>query len=512
MGSCYKMLRPVNDDDLDKADPDVATILKKLPPEGHLDASRMEPRGRDALAWACSRGIMRRTDSGDCMMRFESVKFWIAQLNSPGAKNIRIRRGTRQSYAAALGTFDEWLRGRKFPVTRDGAGGGGDGKAGNAEASFSDVGEMLRFCQNSIHGARAAKRVVREYLAHLASAGYSKSTATVRCSAIKSYFAVHDVPVDVKVGKFRYAQDNGNPELSLSDFYKMVYSGSMGPMMRAITLVKFQAGLDSSTLADRFNFEAYPQIVRHFGVEDYDSWDLDKCPVPIKLTRLKTGMPYTTFIDRDAVSQLRDYLRWKESRHGKHDGTGPLFVTRRGTPVSPIWISVRFSKAASDAGVQKKFSRGYYRVRAHEVRDLLKSTLVAAGCAQYAADHVLGHAPKDSYEKQATLYPEALRREYSKASGYLNVFTSFERYLEMVSGPPREGAGGGGGGGGGQPATMQQQQQQQQPQDAQAAFQGMASAMSGMARIMLQSPDVPDDLARVLRDLEGIGGRDGKQG
>ena len=164
---------------------------------------------------------MRKTNSGDCMMKFESVRFWIAQLNSPSAKNIRIRKGTRQSYAAALGAFDEWLRGRKFPVVQDHAGGGGGEEkkaaAGSAEASFSDVEDMLRFCQGSIHGARAAKRVVREYLAHLASLGYSKSTATVRCSAIKSYFAVHDIPVDVRAGRVgRYAQDDGDPELSLS--------------------------------------------------------------------------------------------------------------------------------------------------------------------------------------------------------------------------------------------------------------------------------------------------------
>ena len=45
------------------------------------------------------------------------------------------------------------------------------------------------------------------------------------------------------------------------------------------------------------------------------------------------------------------------------------------------------------------------KIHSHEVRDLLKSTLLVSGCAQYAADHVLGHAPRDSYEKQAVLYP-----------------------------------------------------------------------------------------------------------
>ena len=76
-----------------------------------------------------------------------------------------------------------------------------------------------------------------------------------------------------------------------------------------------------------------------------------------------------------------------------------------------------------------------YKIRAHEVRDLLKSTLIASKCAQYAADHVLGHAPRDSYEKQATLYPEELRAEYAKASSRLNIFSKVESTLNTADDP-----------------------------------------------------------------------------
>ena len=97
--------------------------------------------------------------------------------------------------------------------------------------------------------------------------------------------------------------------------------------------------------------------------------------------------------------------------------------------MGPNWISSRFSKAATDAGIQKVVSHRVFKIHSHEVRDLLKSTLLVSGCAQYAADHVLGHSPGDSYEKQAALYPETLRAEYAKASGRLNVFASIERHL-----------------------------------------------------------------------------------
>ena len=65
----------------------------------------------------------------------------------------------------------------------------------------------------------------------------------------------------------------------------------------------------------------------------------------------------------------------------KRDASGPLFVTRRGVPVGSNWISNKFSKAVIDAGMQKRTSHRVYRIHSHEVRDLLKSTLLVSGCA-----------------------------------------------------------------------------------------------------------------------------------
>ncbi len=40
-----------------------------------------------------------------------------------------------------------------------------------------------------------------------------------------------------------------------------------------------------------------------------------------------------------------------------------------------------------------------YQKESHELRDLLKSTLIDCGTRIDVADHVIGHKPKDSYEK-----------------------------------------------------------------------------------------------------------------
>ena len=499
MGAYFEVLRSVSKNDLDGAGPEIAAVLEWLPPGGYVSAEYLEGRcgrevARRALEWACLHGILHKTIQDSDVMDHESVRFWLTQLDSPKMKNFRLEKGTKRTYADALEAFNRWLPGRKFPA-------GSGGKAA-VRRTFQNVEELLRFCEDPENGAQVARRVVREYLADLATSKHSLSAALVRCAAVKSYFATHDVPVGVGVNKKRHAVHDVRepPEMGLFDLYKMMTVGSMDVMLKAIMMVKFQAGLDASTLADRFNFEAYPQIVKRFGIEDYEAWDLGRCPVPVRLVRVKTGMAYTTFIDRDAVSQLQDYLKWREFREGqRYDPSGPLFVTRRGAPVGPNWISSRFSKAAINAGIQKRSSHRVYKIHSHEVRDLLKSTLLVSGCAQYAADHVLGHAPRDSYEKQATLYPEKLRSEYAKASGRLNIFSSIEKHLRAEGADSGEEA---------SPGGDRYQRIEAQQQEMQATLQKMTGAITDVLRVVASSREgnpgaASEDVLARFMGLEG---------
>ena len=529
-GAYYEMLRPISKNDLDRVDPDIAAVLKGLPPRGYVSVERLKGHGHDArllaLKWACANGIMRKTAHNSTVMNLQSVRFWLTQFNSQKMKNLRLENGTKRTYANALEAFNRWLSGREFPVRKDR---GRDDKRTVSHEKFPDVEHLLRFCEHPDYGTTMAKRVMSEYLADLATSKYSLSTAMVHCTAVKSYFTTHDIQVDVRVNRNLHAVHDvqESHEMSLFDLYKMMTAGSMDVMLKAIIMIKFQAGLDSSTFADRFNFEGYDQIVKHFGMEDYDGWDLGRCPVPIRLVRVKTGMAYTTFIDRDAVMYLQDYLRWREFHSGsssrsndsyssndgmKRDMSGPLFVTRRGVPVSPGWISNKFSKAAANAGIQKRTSHRVYKIHAHEVRDLLKSTLIVSGCAQYVTDHVLGHATNDSYEKQIMLYPETLRSEYAKASRLLNIFTNIKRHLSMTDTDLKKWQ-----------EEMERKKKKEniakgdryrrieaQQQEMQVTLQKMTSAVTDILRIMAlnkkeNSDTMSKDILLRFRELEGDG-------
>ena len=439
MTTHYRVLRPVEQADLD-ASPGSAGVLKLIPNHGYVTFDIFghieKRRASRGVMHACSVGIFERASPYDRISSLDSVRFWCTQLNDYGHKNTAPTHSTRQLYMHGISKLDGWLPGRSFPsfktVWRD-----GEGTRQGITKSFGNVEELMNYCTESDYGTKTAQRVVREYLASQPVTGASASMQAIIRSAIKSYFGVHDIVLDMP--KVREKRDGSAPEddspMTLEDFYKMLQNGKPGIALRAAMLIKFQSGMDTSTFTDRFNYEGYPQIVRHFKTDDYTMWNVDLCPVPIRLVRVKTGVQYTTFIDRDAVTQLQEYLTWKEAKYGRQDASKPLFLTVRNTAVCSEWLSKGFSNVAVRAGIQKKISHRVYRIRSHEVRDLLKSTLLACGCAQYAADHILGHAPRDSYEKQAVLYPEALRAEYAKASASLNIFSKMESTLNSPKDP-----------------------------------------------------------------------------
>ena len=439
MTSYYEVLRPAAQADLD-ASPRFAKVLELIPREGYVTLGRFMHLGRKSasggMTRACAVGILKRVPPYARIMKLDSVKFWCTQINDSGHRNTPKIHNTRRLYLGSVARLDEWLRGRTFPSYEQAPPGSPQARQAVAK-SFENVEDLAQYCMESDIGTWTAQRAMREYLASPGVSGTSASMQAITRSAIKSYFNAHDVVLNLPKAKKQRAgppQDDV-PPMSLEDFYRMLQTGNPGIMMRTIILIALQSGIDASTFTDCFNHEGYPQLVKHFKTADYSAWDLDACPVPIKMVRVKTDRQYTTFIDRDAVDQLKKYLAWKEAKHGRQDASKPLFMTKQNTPIHPMWLSTNFSKVAIRAGIQEKVSARVFKMRAHAVRHLLKSTLKASGCAAYVADHVLGHAPRDAYEKEAILYPEEMRKEYAKASSRLNIISKVESNLNNPEDP-----------------------------------------------------------------------------
>ena len=373
----------------------------------------------------------------DYMLNLSSVKYWHDQLRPNGFKNTKISySGTRYSYLVKLGRFDRWLQKRVFTIrtsiTRN-----DEIIHENTQKTFNSVEELLYFGEERDENNREIKKIINTYLIDDIHNHLSRSSMSAICAAIKSYFSTNDMEINLKYNgrkrdKFEVEEES---ELTISEFYKMMTTSKIDLTIHAVMMVKFQAGLDSSTLADRFNYQAYSQISKFCGTTNHRDWDVDKCPIPIKLVRVKTGVQFITFFDRDALSAIKDYLAWREESRDPHNQDGPIFFTSRNTPISVAWIARSFMKLANYSQTQKKIGLRKNKITSHEVRDLLKTTLLVCGVAEHMADHIIGHKPKDSYVKIGKLYPDQLRAEYSKASHMLNIFSDVENKIKNPERP-----------------------------------------------------------------------------
>ena len=96
---------------------------------------------------------------------------------------------------------------------------------------------------------------------------------------------------------------------------------------------------------------------------------------------------------------------------------------------------ITMKKLRKNACLDDKLS-GYrstrYRINTHEFRDLLKSILMDSEVRPDVCEHLIGHKPKDSYEKQAQLFSKTLRKEYSKASHRINIFSNFSSMVKKL--------------------------------------------------------------------------------
>ena len=364
-----------------------------------------------------------------------SVKRWLRMIDTDRVKHIKYHtRSTSSGYLYNLWAFDKWLGGRSYDiVTVERAGAGFEEKKETLE--FAGVEDIVTYLNRPFSDKKHVKRIITDYLHDEIHRGKAANTMNTIKSAILSFLNANEFDITVKfAARRRHDKEVAERSMNLGQFLSIIKR--MDVMGRALMLCKFQRGLDTTTLVDRFNHEAWDQLVKYFGTEDHKKWNTSKCPAPVTLVRVKTSFKHTGFLDVDAVTALAEYLDEREAVTGRPIRSGePMFLSRTGTPINVWSVAKRFQVAAKSSGVAKEMSRTaagarQFNVSPHETRDLLKSTLITCGCRYDVADHVIGHSPKDTYEKQAVLYAEGFREEYSKASSRINVVSNHGNFVE----------------------------------------------------------------------------------
>ena len=158
MTTYYEVLRPATPADFN-GPPRFVKILKALPKQGYVTCEMLKHIDKTStnryMSYACSKGILKRVSPYERVLKLNSVKFWVTQLNDSGHKNSISKNGTKPLYLHGLTRFDEWLPGRQFPSQKTVL---ADGQIirQSITKSFANVEEMMHYCIESDHGTKTA--------------------------------------------------------------------------------------------------------------------------------------------------------------------------------------------------------------------------------------------------------------------------------------------------------------------------------------------------------------------
>lgn len=345
--------------------------------------------------------------------------------------------GTKRNYSLHLWNFNTWLNGKEMTVQKTYQLKDNLQKIESVKVRLDSVEDFLEAYQSSNTKTSAFEKMIKLYLMDDMHKNKSIGNMQNILTAIKAYFSRNESPIQVHFNFNVDYEDTTEVKvglMTLDELIIMLTEGKPSTTEKGVILCKFHAGLDNSTFVDRFNYEAFPQLCEYFETDRFEEWNLKKCPAMINITRIKVGFRHVSCLDKDAISQLQKVLALREKKTGRKMEKGEaIFLNQKNMPITDRWVSELIPKLAERSGIQKKYNTKLNKKNektSHELRDLLKSTLLSCGAKAYACQHLIGHMPQDSYEKEAILYPDKIREEFMKSSAKINVFSNFSSFVQ----------------------------------------------------------------------------------
>jgi len=302
-------------------------------------------------------------------------------------------------------------------------------KVRSEHTRMNAIGTLSRFCMfvgvddpDSLVrlSPQEASRLVQEFIDYLNERGLSVRYVNISLAYLKTFFRVNGFKNDRELEVERYYQPSRymkreeyvpTPE----EIYRMAYS-SGSARNKALILALYTSGLRNSTLR--------ALLYRDVKEELEAGFDIIKVPVYPEMKKIdpsacKGNIPYYSFLSKEAVEALREYLDERREVYGDIKDDEPLFISettnidpieRRRKPVMKKSLSAIVKRAARKAGIKK-----WKAVYPHCLRKAFESALRNSGLDVKDQEFLMGHilpGSQDTYYDKTKV--EDLRRKYAK--------------------------------------------------------------------------------------------------
>lgn len=260
-------------------------------------------------------------------------------------------------------------------------------------------------------------------------------TKTTLKTIIYSFYASSHVPLPKDVTW----NVNGDLEkiegyLTVDELRQIIISSNK--MYQAVFTCMWQGAMGLEELL-YFNTHSWPQVKKQL---DEGSRRI-RIDLPGRKHRnKKPGGPYFTFLGKDSIKKLRQYLAMRGQHYRDIPRPLPLveeaiFVTENWRPITKHAVATYFKRHAWMLGIierveKDKFVR--YRVHDHEIRDTFRTEWNLTPAKSFMSEFFMGHKIDSNNYNKVMKRPEWAEQQYALAEPWLNILSEDPRKVKRV--------------------------------------------------------------------------------
>jgi site-specific recombinase XerD len=245
--------------------------------------------------------------------------------------------------------------------------------------------------------------------------GLSDNLAHLFVSAIRSFYQTFDLTVSMN-GRQRLPRPRTENKRMIvgAEQVKVLVDHARTPRDRAIILTHFQGGLDVSTLCSL----RYKDVAEGLAKNEH--------PLKLELQRPKTGVPFYTFIGKDATEASKAYLSDLKGRGITLTPNDPLFLQDRGREgVRTSNVQDMLREVTLKSGFIDKANNGnsHNPLGPHALRESFGSIMANSGVPDRVVDFWLGHEVGALNEAYRSVQFESLKQMYLAREKLISIST-----------------------------------------------------------------------------------------